>query len=100
MIKLDVTTSIRPLVQIKVFIDHLDSADDILFRTDEGFSKKFDLPKGKYILTVSGMNGRDYNGINGITTVKLSGNFESGPDPDSPQSSNDDLVYLPFKFEI
>lgn len=95
MITVEVITTKKPPIPIKVFIDNLASTNDILFTSKLGFSQKFILASGKYIIRVSGMNGKG-----GKTTVKLTGEFKEGPDPTSPQTTEDSFFLIPFKCEI
>jgi hypothetical protein len=101
MVKITIETTAVPPIPLKAFIDNLENnAFDIHFNPSIGFEHKFNLPEGKYIFSVSGMNGLDQKNKKGTTTVLLNGTFKKGPIPNSPQKSSGSFFIIGYEFEI
>ncbi len=96
MISLSVTVSGGiPPIDIRVSIDNLDNTDDLSYVRPGSFSQPHELPKGKYILIVTGMNPES-----GSTTIDLSGDFETEPSPSTPLTRSTKTYSVPFFFTI
>jgi len=81
---------------IKVFIDNLnDNQYDQKITKDRSFSENFDLPSGKYMIVVSGMNPQG-----GTTDISVTGAFTVGPRPDSSTTAYKTLYSVLFYGEI
>ncbi len=101
MIRITIQTTAYPPIPLKAFVDNLDDNNfDIHFTPIIDYEHKFNLPAGKYILSVSGMNGLADNDQIGTTKVFLNGTFSQKPSPDSPQQSSDAFFILGYQFEI
>jgi hypothetical protein len=77
MINIAVTVrgGIAPL-PIKVAIDNLDNNHDIKFSRGGSFNESFNVPPGRYMIIISGMNP-----AGGTTEMNVSGDFNLGPLP-------------------
>lgn len=93
-IEVAVTGGVAP-IPIKVFIDNLENSDDIRFTRNRSFSESFNLPSGKYMITVSGMNPLD-----GQTKIDVLGNFSQGPLPSPTQTATQPFYSELFYIEI
>lgn len=104
MITIKITTSAVPPIPLKAFIDNLENNDfDIHFNPYAGYEHQFNLPKGEYVFSVSGMNGlreKDGKDILGTTKVYLDGQFSIDPEPASPLKSSDEFFILAYRFTI
>jgi len=96
MITISVTVSggTTPL-PIKLTIDNLDNQHDVKISKDGSFTQDFDLPGGRYMIVVSGMNP-----LGGSTEISVSGTFTSGPMPDSTSTTNNQFYSVLFYGEI
>lgn len=74
-ITVNVKGGMAPL-PIKVIIDNLDNNHDIKFSRSSSFSENFNVPPGRYMIIISGMNPKD-----GSTDMIVDGNFTEGPLP-------------------
>jgi hypothetical protein len=82
---------------IKVFIDNLNNTDDHNFSSSTSFSQNFDLPPGKYMMTVTGVNP---NNENSHTVIDVTGNFSVGPLHNDHRKVSVQLYSEIFYFEI
>ena len=62
--------AIHPPKPIKVIIDNLDNSNDFNYVNPTWFKQDFNLPPGKYMIVVSGMNQ-----TNDTTEISIAGNF-------------------------
>lgn len=80
-IKVDVGAEYPPK-PIRVFIDNRDNnIDDYEFVSPKSFDQAFEVPNGRYVITVSGMNQ-----IDDKTTIEISGDF----DPNDGNETSDE----------
>lgn len=101
MVNIIIRTTAVPPIPLKAFIDNLENnAFDIHFNPIIGYEHIFNLPEGKYIFSVSGMNGIADDDELGTTTVILNGSFKNGPIPNSPEKSSDAFFIIGYEFEI
>ncbi|MDI1256413.1 MAG: hypothetical protein PSV16_09940 [Flavobacterium sp.] len=77
---------IAPL-PIKVSIDNLDNDHDVKFARTASFNENFNLPPGRYMIVISGMNPKD-----GRTEMSVTGDFSEGPLP-TPDRTTDKPFY-------
>lgn len=91
-IKVDVG-AVYPPKPIRVFIDNRDNnVDDYEFKSPKSFDHTFrDIPKGRYIITVSGMNQTDDE-----TRITVSGDFK----PNGSRTTGDENYSCVFIGEI
>lgn len=82
---------------IKVFIDNLDNTDDHNYSSSTSFNQNFDLPPGKYMMTVTGVNP---NNSGAHTVIDVSGNFSLGPLHNDHRDIDSQLYSEIFYFEI
>lgn len=82
---INITVNVRggmaPL-PIKVVIDNLDNSHDIKFSRSNSFSENFNLPSGRYMIIISGMNPEG-----GSTEMIVNGDFSEGPLPTSNKTT-------------
>lgn len=82
---INITVNVRggmaPL-PIKVIIDNLDNNHDIKFSRNNSFSENFNIPPGRYMIIISGMNP-----LGGSTEMIVSGDFTEGPLPTGNKTS-------------
>lgn len=81
---------------IKLTIDNLDNQHDIRISKDGSFTQDFDLPTGRYMIVVSGMNAQE----GGTTDVSVTGTFASGPMPSSTSTATNQFYSVLFYGEI
>jgi hypothetical protein len=82
---------------IKLIIDNLANTHDFSYSSATSFSQNFDLPKGEYLLTVSGLNPK---AAGAHTEIKVSGSFMSSPVPASQVDTTQPFYSEAFYFEI
>ncbi|MDQ5930383.1 MAG: hypothetical protein QG594_2171 [Bacteroidota bacterium] len=82
---------------IKVIIDNLDNENDFNSSHKSSFSQNFDLPEGKYMMTVSGINP---NSENAHTDIKVSGQFLLSPLHNDNRNVSSQFYSEIFYFEI
>lgn len=78
-IKVDVG-NVYPPKPIRVVIDNLENDDEITFKRSKSFEQEVNLPQGKYLITIFGVNQ-----IDDTTSALVTGAF----DPNDEQSSSD-----------
>jgi len=82
-------------IPIKVFIDNIDNSDDFRFTRTTSFNEHVALAKGRYMLTISGMNPDE-----GHTIMKITGDFSEKPTPAAEQRGDKRFFSKLFYFEI
>ena len=82
---------------IKVIIDNIKNENDFNYKSKQSFNQNFDLPKGKYMMTVSGINPSSENAH---TDIKVSGEFTLGPLHNDYRDVSSQFYAEIFYFEI
>ncbi|MES2485362.1 MAG: hypothetical protein V4581_05345 [Bacteroidota bacterium] len=71
--------SVYPPKPIRVIIDNIDNDNDFTYTSTKSFVQDFNLPNGRYVITIFGMNQ-----VDDTTTASVSGAI----DPHNSQSSD------------
>lgn len=82
---------------IKVIIDNLNNANDFHSSHKSSFSQNFDLPKGNYMMTVSGINPASETAH---TKIIVSGDFSLAPLHNDNRNVSSQFYSEIFYFEI
>lgn len=89
-VKVDVG-SVYPPKPIRVMIDNLDNDNDFTYTSTKSFEQDFNLPEGRYVITIFGMNQ-----LNDETTASVTGAFR----PNNMQKSDDPNYVFVFIGDI
>ncbi|MBF4518670.1 hypothetical protein IRZ71_20130 [Flavobacterium sp. ANB] len=82
---------------IKVVIDNINNTNDFYYHSKSSFNQNFDLPDGKYMMTVSGINP---SSANAHTDIKVTGEFSVGPLHNDHRDVSSQFYSEIFYFEI